>query len=202
VFDELAIYDRALNPPEIAQLAARPAPLPAGATVVDHTQVAVAIKALDDGGAIVGMQLGVDGHFGDPEVYTEQSSVQLPEAPGPHTIAARVFDRAGNSTTVSTTVTLAPAQPPQIALAELTDLGATVTITSPVSGLATEAQISSAPSFADAAWQPLPLRAPWLWPPGGPRAVWVRLRNAAGSPGPAFALGPDGRRMWLPIIAH
>lgn len=106
IFDELAIYRRALEPREVAELAARAAPLPGSAAVVAHPQLDVLAKAIDDRGAIVSIQLGVDGVFGDPQPFEERWSLRLPEANGSYTVAMRLLDRAGNSTLVSTTVTL------------------------------------------------------------------------------------------------
>jgi murein DD-endopeptidase MepM/ murein hydrolase activator NlpD len=201
-FDDLAIYNRALGPFEIAQLAMRDSPLPAGATAVDTPNLTVITKAIDDGGAIVGLQLGVDGVFGDPQPYDERSSVQLPANPGEHIVAARLFDRAGNSTTISTTVLLALPPRPEISLADLTDVGATVTITQTESAIALQAQISATPDFADAMWQPLPVRMPWQWLRTGPRVAWVRFCDQAGAVGKTVAVGPDAQRIWLPLTEH
>jgi murein DD-endopeptidase MepM/ murein hydrolase activator NlpD len=112
VFDDLAIYRRALSPHEIAQLAAQDTPLSASAATVTSPGISVIAKAIDDGGAIVGMQLGVDGVFGDPQPYAERGALTLPPVPGPHTVAARLTDRAGNTAIVTTSVTLAPALTP------------------------------------------------------------------------------------------
>ena len=201
-FDDLAIYNRALGPFEIAQLAARDTPLRASAVTVDTPDLTVVAKAIDDGGAIVGLQLGVNGVFGDPQTYTERSDLQIPARLGEHTVAARLFDRAGNSTTVSTTVTLAPPPQPQISLDNLTDRGATLAITQASTTITLEGQISAAPDFADAAWQPLPLRVPWRWPANRPRVAWVRFRDSGGAIGQPIAVGPDIRRTWLPFIQH
>ena len=201
-FDDLAIFNRALGPFEIAQLAARDAPLPASAAAIDRPDLTVIAKAIDDGGAIVALQLGVDGVFGDPQPYDERSAFQLPANLGRHIIAARLFDRAGNSTTISTTVTLAPPPQPQISLTDLTDLGATLTITQADSAIALEAQISAAPDFSGAAWQSLPLHIPWQWPTNGPRIAWVRFRDLAGTLSNAVLVGPDGQHTWLPLTEH
>ena len=112
IFDELAIYGRALAPAEVASLAARSAPIAASASTTSERELRLAIAASDDGGAIMAMQLGVDGEFGDPEPYAGQAALRLPAAPGSYTVAARLFDRAGNSTVVSATVALAPPTPP------------------------------------------------------------------------------------------
>jgi murein DD-endopeptidase MepM/ murein hydrolase activator NlpD len=110
-FDDLAIYGRALAPADIAQLAAGTTPLLAGAPQVTDPNLTVETHAIDDGGAIMSVQLGINGTFGDPQPYEDRYPLQLPAATGVYTIAARLFDRAGNSTVVSTTVALAQTVP-------------------------------------------------------------------------------------------
>lgn len=105
--DELAIFDRALDAGEIARLAASDTQLIAGITTAAKRDILVDINASDDAGGIMSVQLGIDGVFGDPHPYDDAYRVTLPERSGRYTIAARLFDRAGNSTTVSNTVTLA-----------------------------------------------------------------------------------------------
>lgn len=105
-FDELAIFNRALNEDEIAELAAADAPLDASQPNVHMAHVPVSLNALDDAGGIMSMQFGVDGVFGDPEPYASSAHVRLPDKSGSYTIAARLSDRAGNTTTVSATVEL------------------------------------------------------------------------------------------------
>ncbi len=147
------------------------------------------------------VQLAVNGVFGDPQPYDERYPLRLPDATGVYTIAARLFDRVGNSTVVSTTVTLAQPLLPSISLDDLSDIGATLAMTPTDPGALAEAQISATNDFAGATWQPLPLRQPWLWPPSRPRVAWVRFRDVAGALGPAQAIGPDARRVYLPLAA-
>jgi murein DD-endopeptidase MepM/ murein hydrolase activator NlpD len=198
-FDDLAIYGRALDPLAIAKLAAGAEPVIASAPSVTDPNLLVEAHAIDDGGAIMGVQLGVNGIFSDPQPYDERYPLRLPEATGVYTVAARLFDRAGNSTTISSTVTLAP--PSQFAanLEEIFALSATLALAQTDSGAPGAAQISATPEFAGAPWQPLPLRQPWSWPAGRPRVVWVRFRDAAGVAGPAKLIGPDARRVYLPL---
>ena len=197
-FDDLAIFNRALDSADIAQLAAASAPLPASAARVTSPSLTVETHAIDDGGAIMSVQLAVNGVFGDPQPYDERYPLRLPDATGVYTVAARLFDRAGNSTVVSTTVMLAQAFTPLIRLEDLSDSGATLVITPTAHG---EAQISAAPDFAGAAWQPLPLRRPWFWTASRPRVAWVRVRDTTGEIGLAQAIGPDAQRVYLPLAA-
>src|SRR5262249_2474431 len=60
-FDDLAIYSRALEPPEIARLAASAEPLRATAQRATDPNLIVETHAIDDGGAIMSVQLGVNG---------------------------------------------------------------------------------------------------------------------------------------------
>ena len=102
-------------------------------------------------------------------------------------------------TVISNTVTLAQSLLPSIRLEELSDIGATLTITPTDPGAPGEAQVSATPDFAGAPWQPLPLRQPWLWTVSRPRVAWVRFRDAAGAIEPAQAIGPDVQRVYLPL---
>jgi murein DD-endopeptidase MepM/ murein hydrolase activator NlpD len=198
-FDDLAIFNRALAPADIAQLAASAAPILASAARLTDPNLTVETHAIDDGGAIMTVQLAVNGIFGDPQPYDERYPLRLPDASGVYTIAARLFDRAGNSTVVSTTVTLAQPISPMFSLEDLSAISATLVVTPADPGALGEAQISATPDFADAPWQPLPLRQPWLWSASGPRVVWMRFRDATGAIGPAQVIGPDARRVYLPL---
>ena len=149
----------------------------------------------------MGMQLGVNGEFGDPQPYAGQATLRLPAASGSYSVAARLTDRAGNSTVVSATVALAPAAPPQIELADLSGTGATVVLSRRAGAGPAEAQVSADPTFADAGWQPLPLTQPWLWRTGRPRVAWLRFRDSAGAIGPPIPAGPDAWRLWLPLAS-
>jgi len=200
-FDDLAIFGSALGPADIAQLAASAAPVLASAARVTDPNLTVETHAIDDGGAIMSVQLAVNGVFGDPQPYNERYPLRLPDATGVYTIAARLFDRAGNSTAISTAVTLAQPSPPAISLEDRSDLGATLAMTPTDPGARGEAQLGTTPDFVGAPWLPLPLRQPWLWPASGPRVVWVRFRDAPGAVGPAQAIGPDARHVYLPLAA-
>jgi murein DD-endopeptidase MepM/ murein hydrolase activator NlpD len=201
-YDELAVYDRALGTSAIAQLAARTTPLAAGAGRVVDPQIAVAVKAADDGGVVTGVQLGVDGVWGDPQPYADRYQLQLPAATGVYTVAARLFDRAGNSAIVSTTVTLAPPPQPSIQIEGLTDMGATLVLSATASDARIAAQIASSPEFADAAWQPVPAEVLWRWLPNARRVVWVRFRDEYGVFGATMAVGPDARHEFIPLVAQ
>ncbi|HNP86230.1 MAG TPA: peptidoglycan DD-metalloendopeptidase family protein [Kouleothrix sp.] len=106
-FDELAVYKRALAPAEVAELAQRRDSLHIDTQATTSRELQLAVKARDDGGAIVSMQLGINGEFADPQPYNERPVIQLPAATGTYTVGARLLDRAGNTVVVSTTIALA-----------------------------------------------------------------------------------------------
>ena len=207
LFDELAIFSRALAPAEVARLAAATEPQPASRTRVGTPEVWLDANALDDAGGIMSVRIGIDGVFGDPQPYEDGYLVRLPvgvdDGSGrSHTLAARFTDRAGNSTTVSTTIALALPPQPLVRIDSLTDRHATLLFSSTGDPGGIELQISPAPDFVGAVWQPLPSSLPWTWLPGAPRVVWVRFRDTEGVESAPQAVGPDARRVHLPVIAQ
>jgi len=199
-FDDLAIFNHALTPPEVEQLAAAPAPVRASMGRVATPDLQLAMHAFDDAGGIMSVQIGVGGIFGDPQPYEESYRVRLPAATGTYTVAARFFDRSNNSTTVSATVTLDRPIEPLVRIDEANDLGVTLVFSTTNDAPGLEAQIAPTLDFAGAAWQPLPSRLPWRWPDGMPRVVWVRFREADGLTSVPRAFGPDSPRLYLPLI--
>jgi murein DD-endopeptidase MepM/ murein hydrolase activator NlpD len=200
-FDELAIFGRALDPAEVAELAAAPAPLRAGAARVAGLELRLDANAVDDVG-IVSVQLGVNGMFGDPQPYEDSYRLTLPAETGVYTVAARFFDRAGNSATVSATVELAQPPAPAVRLEDLTPLGATLVVSDAATHEGVELQIAARPDFASATWQPLPQRLPWTWPADTARVAWVRFRDRDGLTSAPLLVGPDARRLYLPLVSR
>jgi murein DD-endopeptidase MepM/ murein hydrolase activator NlpD len=200
--DELAIFNRALDSAEVAALAASGEPLSAGARRVASPELRLDANAADDAGGIVGVQLGVDGIFGDPQPYADSYQLHLPEATGAYTVAARFFDRAGNSATISATVALAPFQWPTVKLEDLTHVGTTLVFSPTVSSAGLRMQAGATPHFSGAIWQPLPQRLPWTWPPDGPHIAWVRFRDAGGFQSDPLAIVPGSGRMYLPTVTR
>jgi hypothetical protein len=201
-FDDLAIFGRALAADEIARLAAAAAPIKLGVQRVPTRDLTIAAKAIDDAGGIMTVQLGVNGVFSDPQPYEERYPLRLPEATGTYTVAARFFDRAGNSATVSATVELAHPPQPLFRLEDHAGISATL-ILSHTSDLANiEIQASPTADFAGAAWQPLPERLPWLWPFIGPHVIWVRFRDEMGLTSAPIAVGPSAGQIYLPQVGR
>jgi murein DD-endopeptidase MepM/ murein hydrolase activator NlpD len=199
--DELAIFSRALAPAEIAALAASDEPLHAGAPRIAGPTLRLDANAADDAGGIVGVQLGIDGVFGDPQPYADSYDLPLPSAMGDYTVAARFFDRAGNSTTVSTTVELAALPRPIMRLEDQSALGATL-VFSPTAAADLRMQISASPNFDGAIWQPLPQRLPWTWPSSGAPLAWVRFRDPTGLQSQPLAIGLTTGRAFLPTVVR
>jgi murein DD-endopeptidase MepM/ murein hydrolase activator NlpD len=200
-FDELAIFNRALAPAEIAELAAARASLRAGAARVATPDLRLDANALDDAGGIMGVQLGVNGVFGDPRPYEDNYTLTLPSATSIYTVAARFFDRSGNSTTVSATIELARPPLPAVAMEDVTALGATLVFSHTNEAGGVEVQVAATPDFIGSAWQRLPTRLPWIWPAAA-HVVWVRVRASDGLTGTAIALGPDAERTYLPVVSR
>ncbi len=117
--DELAIYARALAPAEVAALAAAPPPTEAGPLALDDPRVRIDTNAIDDQGGIVAVQIGLNGVFADPQPYYDSYRWTLPAAAGEHELAVRFVDRAGNVTTVTRAVLLAPASGHRLFLPQL-----------------------------------------------------------------------------------
>lgn len=109
--DDLAIYNRALGPAEIAALAGAP---PADDTAVVRLYeraVRIDTNALDDQGGIMAVQFGLNGVFEAPQPYYDSYRWTLPVGAGRHVLAVRFSDRSGNSTTLTQTIWLDGRQP-------------------------------------------------------------------------------------------
>jgi murein DD-endopeptidase MepM/ murein hydrolase activator NlpD len=199
-FDDLAIFSRALTAPEVKQLVATAAPVRAGAARVGVADLRLDANALDDAGGIMSAQIGVNGVFGDPQPYEDSYDVRLPQATGVYTVAARFFDRANNSATVSTTVSLVQPSEPFVQLDDVDDLNATLVFSTTGATPGSEMQAGPNPDLSNADWQPLVSRLRWEWSPNAPHVVWVRFREPDGLMSTPRALGPDAPRLYLPLV--
>jgi murein DD-endopeptidase MepM/ murein hydrolase activator NlpD len=206
--DELAIFSRALEDTEIAQLSSAQAPLLTHETLVAAPEFVLDVNATDDAGGIVSVQTAINGVFDDPQPYHEGYRITLPQTSGAisetYTVAARFFDRAGNSATVSTTVRFAPLQAPGVTVEETSEREATLVIANGIARpnlgmwFIPEIQLSPSPDFPNTPWQAFRERIPWRWSSSKPRVVWVRFR-VNGTISPAQPIGPDVRRVYLPL---
>ena len=202
--DELAIFGSALRPAEIAAIASATAPLDAGDERVVGTpsgSVRVAVDAnASDASGIMAMQLGVDGAWGDPQPYDETLDVELPRIEGEHMIGARFRDAAGNTTTVSTSVTLDLPPVGGARIAANDELSATLLLSATDALPGVEMQISALPDFGLAAWQPFRAAVAWGWGPVRRRVVYVRFRDASGLVSAPIRRSPDGGEIRLPLV--
>lgn len=195
VFDDLAVFRRALGEAEVARLAAKtdlytgqPGPLRAAQVVTERT-ISLDSNAIDAQGGIVSVQLRRDNEpWTAPQPYYDSFRWTITGPEGEHTFAVKYRDRADNETIVTTTITLAP---PLVGSATLrSSLSDSVVLGLEVEGLPTaEAdaepgavmmQLSSYEDFRDGVWEPFAEARVWNWPPEGEHVVWVRFRDAQG----------------------
>ncbi|MBX0331062.1 peptidoglycan DD-metalloendopeptidase family protein [Oscillochloris sp. ZM17-4] len=200
ILDDLAIYGRALGAGEVADLAAARPDVDAP-VIVRSRRVRLDTNAIDREGGIVAVQLGVDGEFADPQPYYDAYRWLLPPVEGPHILAARYEDRAGNTTTLTRTVLLDLAPRMDLALEPTGPLGVTALISASDGG-PIMMQVSQQPSFAGADWQPLQGRFYWAWDPTLPRRLYIRLRDVSGNVTPAQEAAPPEWRAYLPVIVR
>lgn len=202
--DDLAIFGRALAADEIAAIAQSNAPISAGDGRVVGASAGPAGLRVDtnasDAGGIMAMEIGVDGVWGDPRPYDEALDVELPRVAGPHTVAARYSDAAGNTTTVSASVLLDLPPVGSARIAANDGLRATLLLSATDALPDLAMQLSPLPDFAFAEWQPFRPAADWGWGPVRRRIVYVRFRDASGLVSAPLALSPDGATLWLPLV--
>ncbi len=215
VIDELAIFKRALNAAEVADLAHAAEPMTASASVVNDPLVFLDTNAMDAEGGIVAVQPGLNGEFRDPRPYYDAYRWRLPASEGEHTLAVRYFDHASNYSEVSRTVTLD--LPPQ-GHALLTNYDAryaTLVITATDQHLPLSMQISLEPDFAGSAWQPLQVDTRWPWPldqietqghtlpfngHNAPPPIYVRFRDAHSNISAPVLVSMRQQNVYLPLI--
>jgi len=197
--DDLAIYGAVLDSDAIAALASPPEDGPAPQRVTSRS-LRLDTNAIDSGGGIVAVRLGLDGRFEDPQPYYDSYRWLLPEREGEYTLAARYFDRAGNSTTVSQTVQLDLPPRAELALDDVGDDGAALAVRAEDDHTPLEMQVSQRRDFAGAAWQPFRAEQRWAWDSGRPRRLYVRLRDANGTTGAILSVSPLDNEIYLPAL--
>lgn len=109
--DDLAIYNRAMDPAEIAALAAAPPRDDTAVIRLSDRAVRIDTNALDDQGGIMAVQFGLNGAFEAPQPYYDAYRWTLPVTAGQHVLAVRFSDRSGNGTTLTQTIQLDGRQP-------------------------------------------------------------------------------------------
>ncbi len=197
--DELIIYDRALTNAEAAALAASDSALDVQPAVVTDRAVLLDTNALDKTSGIVAVQLGRNGVFEAPQPYYDAFRWQLPAIEGEYELAARYFDRTGNSVVVTRTIEL-NLPPRGNAVSILSDeRQASLLISATDANQPITMQISQYADFHDAAWRPLKSRYTWLWHTDAPRQLYTRFRDTDGLTTSAQAVEPAAS-IYLPIV--
>lgn len=180
-FDELAIFARPLTADEIADLATGPlfGPEPIGVT---NRAIRIDTNAMDDNGGIAAVVLGINGELSDPMPYYDSYRWSLPPVEGEHVVEVRYLDRAGNTTTISQTVTLN--LPPRVDLQTtwLTDDTVQIRINATDHHLPIDMQFSDTPTFDEAPWLPLLPEVRWRWDGTELPRLFMRFRDATGLP--------------------
>jgi murein DD-endopeptidase MepM/ murein hydrolase activator NlpD len=197
--DELLISDRQLGAEQIAALATGK-PALADPPVSAGRELRIDTNAIDDGGGVVAVQLGLDGVFDAPQATYDTYAWQLPEGEGRYALAARFFDRAGNSTTITQTVVLS--QPPQGAARAIASDGRGVLLRISASDAQgpVQVQISQQQDFSDAHWQPLRASRFWIWQAAREPVAYLRFRDATGLVSEPLRVAAPGRITYLPLI--
>ncbi|GIV97246.1 MAG: peptidase M23 [Herpetosiphonaceae bacterium] len=202
LFDDLAIWRRALPEAHIVKLAQADGPLPSSATVLYDRSLYLVTQAIDDGGGIVQVQLGIDGRFSVPMAYFNAYRWQLPAEEGIHEVAVRYVDRAGNTTTVTRSVELRSPPQARARLIESGPLTATVALSASDEVEPLEVLLSSRRDGSDGSWEPFTPIRQWRWRPGAERVLYVRFRNAHGAESALLLLNADGTRIYLPYTTR
>jgi murein DD-endopeptidase MepM/ murein hydrolase activator NlpD len=198
-FDDLSMYRRPLSHERIAELA-NGAAVEASAHTITTRLLRLDTNAIDSEGGIVAVQLGRDGTFEDPQPYYDSYRWQLPDEERTYELGVRYFDRAGNSTTITQSVSLKLAPRATVTLDGGGPLGVTVVISATDSHVPIEIQLSSEQDFAGAQWQPLQERFFWMWKPGSGQQLYLRLRDSEGMVSATLRVARPGSEIYLPMI--
>lgn len=197
--DELLISNRPLGAAQIAAWATGD-PALAEPLVIEEPELRLDTNAIDDDGGIVAVQLGLDGVFDLPQPSYDAYGWQLPQAEGRYELAARFFDRTGNSTIITQTVILS--RPPQASVRALASDGRGVLLRTSASDAQgpVQMQISQRADFSAANWQPLRSSRFWVWQVGLEQVVYLRFRDATGLISEPLRVSNPGRIIYLPLI--
>jgi murein DD-endopeptidase MepM/ murein hydrolase activator NlpD len=198
--DELAIFGRVLSPDEITALFNATEPQASSVTQLSRQNLFVDINATDPEGGIVAVQLGRNGVFEDPQPYYDAFSWHLPPSEGVYDLAVRYFDRSGNSTTLTQTVTLDLPPRGQASIRASDELRVSVAITATDTHQPIDMQFSQRIDFSDAAWGPLHERVTWVWQGDLPRQFYVRFRDANGNISTPLSVTSNSS-VYLPMIS-
>ncbi len=200
--DELRSYQRFLSSSEVAALVTGDV-AELSAPVTNQPRIRLDTNAIDAEGGIVAVEIGVDGRFAAPEAYHDAYSVQLPRVEGTYTVEVRYTDRAGNTSSISQTIMLD--LPPRLDLhvEPSGSLAAMLEIAVEDGGSdGLMMQVTQQQNFRDVPWQPLRERFFWVWNPGMPRQVQVRVRDTGGNISTPEVAFPVEQRIYLPLVVR
>lgn len=224
LFDELAIFARALSAEEIERLSRAVSPAQVSATFSQSRTIVLDINASDAESGIIRIQPGYDGEFLEPGDYYDGLEWQLPPQEGAHTLSVRYFDRAGNYTTAAQTVTLDLPPRGTAVLSSATALSATLALSATDMQQPVSMQIGLDPDFAQVPWQDFQPVVTWFWSTD-PLVEWlwrgvlrysqqrtspalfaevpplyVRFRDAGGQISDPIRVQVPRARLYLPLI--
>lgn len=208
LFDDLAIYQRFFDTQDTASLVEAVQPVSSSTTLLTDTMLLLDTNAVDGDGAIVGVQTGLDGVFGDPQPYYDSFRWNLPPLEGQHTISVRYFDRASNRSEVSQTVTLHLPPRGDAQVYTSNEIGATLLITATDQHQPVMMQITQDEDWDTAEWEPLRSSTFRVWKPllsltkeeKAQRGFFVRFRDAEGTISPPLRVSVAQSRLYIPII--
>lgn len=197
--DDLAIFNRALGASEVAQIAQAQEPIAGSSERVRSPKLLLDTNAADAEGGIGAVQLGRDGVFEDPQPYYDAFRWSLPTQEGTYTIAVRYFDRAGNSTTVTQSITLD--LPPRLSarLSYSDELYATLVVSTTDNAADLRMQLGATPNLDTVPWQPFSETIPWQWRTGLPHRIYLRLRDPNGQRSPIVEVR-EPYRVYVPVV--
>lgn len=213
LFDQLAVFRRALDKTEIKRLANKQdlytgeaGPIQVARVVTDRT-VMLDANAIDAQGGIVSVQLRRDDEpWSEPQPYFDTYRWTITGTEGTHTFSIRYRDRGDNETVVTTTLELDT--PITGAAAIRSTFGDASVLGLEVGGVMIDQadgagereqwladhlqmQLSAHDDFRDAIWEPFGEARVWNWDSPDERVVYVRFRDDRGRLSAPIRVSPD-----------
>jgi hypothetical protein len=205
LLDDLAIFGRALTDDEIASLADADLPVAASASHIYSRTLLLDTNAIDSGGRIEAVELGLNGVLVEPAPYYDEYRWRLPAQEGVHTLEVRYTDQAGNYTHLTRTVRLNLPPRGTVAITSFSELTATLAISVTDVQQPIAMQLSHSREVAADAWQPVQSGIEWQWLHDDdrqyPTPLYVRFRDASGQVSdPVRVAFPYQQQSFLPMI--
>jgi hypothetical protein len=204
LIDDLAVFGRALTDDEIATLAAADMPVVTSETVTYSRTLLLDTNALDLGGRIETVELGLNGEVVAPTSYYDGYSWLLPEHEGIHTLEVRYIDQAGNATYLTRTITLNLPPRGTVVVSSANELTATLALSATDRQQPISMQIGSFGDATGSGWQPLQPSIEWQWSSDDdqqhPAPLSVRFRDASGQVSAPLRVTIPFQHSYLPLI--